>query len=186
LHIASYAWCRPYFILEPENCFVVDNGGGKAVGYIIGTPDTRAFVQQWHEQYIQYLNQQDLHEPGPDENTSWTENICASLRKYIHDPDQLLHEKWPALMQNYPGHLHIDVLPEYQRFGMGRKLMEAFLAQMRRQESSGIHLGMVSSNEGAEKFYRRMGFGRFPKVIDDGASGEQGRTENTTYMAISL
>lgn len=186
LHIASYAWCRPYYILEPKNCFVIDDGRGKAVGYVIGTPGTRAFVKQWHEKFIPHLNQEGLPAPGPDENTDWKENICASLRKYIHDPDQLVHNEWPELMQDYPGHLHIDILPAYQRFGMGRKLMETFLTHMRQQGSKGIHLGMVSSNEGAENFYRRMGFGRLPKVIDEGASGEEGRTGNTTYMAITL
>jgi GNAT superfamily N-acetyltransferase len=108
------------------------------------------------------------------------------LRKYVHDPDQLLHVEWPELMDEYPGHLHVDILPPYQGVGMGRKLMEAFLDQMKQCGSNGIHLGMVSSNEGAEKFYRRMGFGRFPDVLDDGVSGEQGRNGSTTYMTISL
>lgn len=105
---------------------------------------------------------------------------------YLHDPDQLLHENWPELMQYYPGHLHIDILPPYQRVGLGRKLIDIFLDQMRKHNSKGIHLGMVSSNEGAERFYRRMGLGRFPKVIDDGSSGEEGSTGNTTYMVIAL
>lgn len=162
------------------------DGHGKAVGYIIGTPDTRAFVRQWHEEFIPYLHQEGVHPPGPDENATWTENTHAALRKLVHDPDQLLHEDWPELMQDYPGHLHVDILPPYQSAGMGKKLMETFLEQMRQHNAKGIHLGMVSSNEGAERFYRRMGFGRFPRVIDDGASGEQGTNGSTTYMAISL
>lgn len=165
---------------------MVDDGHGKAVGYIIGTSDTRTFVKQWHEKFLPYLDEQGIHKPGPEENTNWAENITAALRMYLHDPDQLLHENWPELMQNYPGHLHIDVLPPYQRTGMGSELMKSFLDQMRKHSSKGVHLGMVRSNEGAEKFYRRMGFGRFPKVIDDGASGEEGTTGNTTYMAIAL
>lgn len=165
---------------------MVDDGRGKAVGYIIGTPDTRTFVKMWHEKFLPFLDQEGLHQPGADEKTSWTENINASLRKYLHDPDQLLHEDWPELMQEYPGHLHIDILPAYQRFGMGRKLMEVFLAHMRKHGSAGLHLGMVSSNGGAEKFYKRMGFGRFPKVIDQGASGEQGVIGSTMYLVTSL
>ncbi|ETN43108.1 uncharacterized protein HMPREF1541_02266 [Cyphellophora europaea CBS 101466] len=186
LHIASFAWCRNYYLLQPEHCFVIDDGHGRAVGYIIGTPDTRTFAQQLREEFLAYLNEQNLPRPGPDENTNWAENITAALRSYLHNPDQLVHQEWPELMRDHPGHLHIDILPPYQGKGMGRQLMSTFLEHMRRLDCRGVHLGMVSSNEGAEKFYTRLGFTRFPKVIDDGASGEQGRLGNTTYMVCKL
>jgi ribosomal protein S18 acetylase RimI-like enzyme len=189
LHIASFAWCRPYYLLQPENCFVVDDGHGTAVGYIIGTPDTSAFVQQQKQQSysLAYLSEeQGLPKPTPEEDTSWSGNIQGALRKIIHEPENTLHEDWPELMRDYPGHLHIDILPEYQRKGLGGKLMNAFLSAMKMKNCKGLHLGMVSTNEAAEKFYRSQGFDRFPKVIDGGQSGEMGRDERTIYMVISL
>ena len=156
------------------------------MGYIIGTSDTRAFVDQWRKQFLPLLDQQDIPKPGPEENISWNENLPNTLRFLAHSPDQLLHEDHPELLAAYAGHLHIDILTEFQRFGMGRKLMETFLSAMRKNGTGGVHLGMNASNNDAMQFYQRMGLKRFGKVMDGGVSGEEGQTGTTVYMVISL
>lgn len=46
---------------------------------------------------------------------------------------------------------------------------------------------MVASNVAAERFYSRLGFERFPEVMDGGTSGQVGRTvDNTVYLVGKL
>ncbi|MGF3055915.1 GNAT family N-acetyltransferase [Microbacterium sp. YY-01] len=62
----------------------------------------------------------------------------------------------------YPAHLHIDLLPETQGQGLGRKLMDTLTAELRRRGVAGLHLGMDPANKGAAVFYERLGFDRLP------------------------
>ncbi len=41
----------PYVFLEPDFAFVLDNGC-RAVGYVIGTPDTAAFARAYRARWI--------------------------------------------------------------------------------------------------------------------------------------
>jgi hypothetical protein len=45
---------------------------------------------------------------------------------------------------------------------------------------------MEAGNEGTEKFYRAMGFERYPGALDGGVSGETGSTGRAVYMVKTL
>eukprot|EP01121_Diplochlamys_sp_Union-15-3_P005520 TRINITY_DN15861_c0_g1_i1.p1 TRINITY_DN15861_c0_g1~~TRINITY_DN15861_c0_g1_i1.p1 ORF type:complete len:227 (-),score=-10.15 TRINITY_DN15861_c0_g1_i1:410-1090(-) len=186
LHYSSFLWCRPYLMLQPETCFVLDDGDGRAVGYLLGVPNTPSFVQKYNEIYIPFLNSQGFEKPTADEPTGWDENLANALRQTMFDPEALLHRQYPQLMQHWPAHIHIDILSPYQRLGHGRRLIERFCRLAEETGTKGIHLGMVASNDDAGKFYARLGFSRFPFVLDDGVSGEQGRDRNTIWLVKAL
>jgi ribosomal protein S18 acetylase RimI-like enzyme len=57
-----------------------------------------------------------------------------------------------------PAHLHIDLLPEAQKQGWGRKLIERFIANLRTHGVTGVHLGVGAKNTNAIAFYERVGF----------------------------
>lgn len=173
-------------MLGPDTCLVLDDGSGRAVGYLLGVPDTRSFVQDWKSTYIPYLQSQGFKPPGPDESTGWTENLPNALRKIMFSPDILLHQEYPELLQQWPAHLHIGILPSYQKQGYGRQLIEGFCQRASDKGVRGVHLGMVASNDGAGHFYCRMGFRRFPRVLDSGTSGEQGRNQSTIWFVRDL
>ena len=40
-------WTHQYTTLSPRTCFVLDDGHGTAVGYVIGTPDVHAFARAY-------------------------------------------------------------------------------------------------------------------------------------------
>jgi len=186
LHYASFLWCRPYFMLVPKSCFVVDDGTGKAVGYLLGVPDTVAFVQKYKEEYIPYLKAEGFEKPRPDEPTGWNENLPNALRQIMFNPEGMLHAKYPQMIGHWPAHLHIDLLDSHQRQGWGRQLIDRFCKLAKSEGATGIHLGMVAANENANKFYGRVGFARFPFVLDNGASGEEGRDGNTIWLVKPL
>ena len=83
-------------------------------------------------------------------------------------------QPFPAVLDRFPAHLHVDVLPEFQRKGYGRSLVRRFLEEVKKEGAVGVHLDMVRANEGARLFYEKEGFGRCEEVLDGGESGEKG------------
>ncbi len=58
----------------------------------------------------------------------------------------------------YPAHLHIDIMDEYQSKGYGAKLMDALFTELKNRKVKGIMLQADIHNEGAIRFYKRLGF----------------------------
>ncbi|MES1169890.1 MAG: GNAT family N-acetyltransferase, partial [Leifsonia sp.] len=63
-------------------------------------------------------------------------------------------------LADYPAHLHIDLLPEAQGQGLGRRLIETLLDELAAAGATGVHLDMDPANTGAGAFYARLGFTR--------------------------
>jgi ribosomal protein S18 acetylase RimI-like enzyme len=72
-------------------------------------------------------------------------------RGVAHDP--LIPE-----VDEYPAHLHIDLLPRLQGRGIGRELIDVLIADLRTRGIRGLHLRMDPRNRGAKAFYLRLGF----------------------------
>lgn len=180
--IGSHIWCLPYPTLSPRTCFVVDDGGGKAVGYCIGTPDTEDFAQRWKPEYLPIIKQDlktlplpnNVDEKEKQKLQTKQDELCSGI---YNDPHGLVYSDFAKQLKAYPGHLHIDILPSHQRLGFGKKLIDALLASFKDSGCEGLYLGMVAGNDGAARFYEREGFYRLPHVLDAGASGEKGRTK---------
>lgn len=94
------------------------------------------------------------------------EEVAAGLIKRFWAPDEsILHSTWPALLKEYPCHLHIDILPEFAGQQFGRKLMDHLKEKLKARKVGGIHLiksGNGPTAAGTEKFYNKMGFKRYP------------------------
>jgi ribosomal protein S18 acetylase RimI-like enzyme len=190
--IGSYLWCRPYLSLSPETCFVLDEGTGTAVGYIIGTPSTTEFAEKWEREYVPRLKASDAdglfsshsHHRQSDDNgrpndevnskNKKEEEMVIDLRKQLANAECSMLKGFSALLSQYPAHMHIDILPKYQNRGWGKKMMDVFLSKMKEMGVKGVHLGMVRANEGARRFYERLGWRVCPEVLDGGRSGEVG------------
>jgi ribosomal protein S18 acetylase RimI-like enzyme len=141
----------PYAALEPDLAFVLDDGH-RAMGYIVGTADTEAFVQAYREAWLPALRAR-YPEPA-DPPTTPTERMLDIM----HNPERMLVPE----LAGYPAHLHIDLLPEHQRAGHGRALMDTFLAALRAKGVPAVHLGVAPDNTGARTFYGRLGFTEIP------------------------
>ena len=62
------------------------------------------------------------------------------------------------MVAGYPSHLHVDLLPDRQGEGWGRRLLETLFDALAATGSPGVHLGVAGANTQAIGFYRRMGF----------------------------
>jgi ribosomal protein S18 acetylase RimI-like enzyme len=141
-------FAAPYAVLEPELAFVVDDGHGQAVGYVLGAADTAGFVRRFREEWLPTVA---ARWPAPDGEPATPGEMMATL---LHNPERL---ELPELA-GYPAHLHIDVLPVFQRSGHGRALMACFLDALAGRGVPAVHLGMLSANVRARAFYDRLGF----------------------------
>jgi len=57
----------------------------------------------------------------------------------------------------YPGHLHINLHPDYRGQGMGAQLISAFVRELSKRKIRGVHL--VTAPEARNvSFYRQNGF----------------------------
>ncbi|XVU27513.1 GNAT family N-acetyltransferase [Actinoplanes sp. CA-054009] len=153
-------FAAPYVVLEPERAYVLDDGEGTAVGYVLGTKDTADFVKRYRDEWLPATEGRYGDDPR--------DQLWLGLH---HNPERMII---PALA-DYPAHLHIDLLPEWQGKGFGRGLMAAFLDGLRAAGVDRVHLGMNPANTGARVFYDRLGF---TELTVPGA-------ENVTYMGRS-
>jgi ribosomal protein S18 acetylase RimI-like enzyme len=136
-------FAAPYATHEPELTFVVDDGSGRATGYILGTADTEEFSRWYQAEWLPAHPYPEPHDPRDADMIS------------IHEhPERMLIPE----LKDYPAHLHIDLLPEFQSKGLGRQLMDAFLAALTEAGADRVHLGMRTTNTGARAFYDRLGF----------------------------
>ncbi|MEK8229201.1 GNAT family N-acetyltransferase [Oerskovia sp. M15] len=71
-----------------------------------------------------------------------------------HRPERMLVPGVAA----YPAHLHIDLLPEHQGHGHGRRLLETFCLAASHAGAAAVHVGMLTTNTAARRFYDALGF----------------------------
>ncbi|WP_345606966.1 GNAT family N-acetyltransferase [Pseudonocardia adelaidensis] len=136
----------PYVDREPELAFVLDDGG-TAVGYVLGTADTAAFVKWFREEWLPRFGERYPLPERPATPLEWLVGV-------LHNPERMLVPE----VADHPAHLHIDLLPGYQGAGHGRALMTTFLRALGGMGVPRVHLQMDPANTRARAFYDRMGF----------------------------
>ncbi|MEU0696435.1 GNAT family N-acetyltransferase [Streptomyces niveus] len=150
----------PYMELEPDLAFVLDDGDGRPVGYVLGVADTGRFVTAFREKWLPAVGDR-YPAPEGDRERSPSE-VMAGL---LHDPERMVL----AELMEYPAHLHIDLLPQWQGRGHGRSLIHTLLDALRAKGVAAVHLSMLTANTGARAFYDRVGFREIavPDADDD-------------------
>ncbi|MBD3224217.1 MAG: GNAT family N-acetyltransferase [Caldithrix sp.] len=158
--LLGHYYAAPYAILEPDLCFVA-TADGTPCGYILGTRDTRLFAERCEWEWFPVLRQRYPKSLNDDENRD----------KRIID---LIHQgiEVKEALSDYPAHLHIDLLPLAQGRGMGRKLMNRFINQLKELKIPALHLEVGKKNSGAIKFYERVGFIRIKEFEHSMAFGQ--------------
>lgn len=142
----------PYVDLEPETAFVVDTGE-RVSGYIVAVADTRAFIDRYRREWLPAFAEKYRSLKPSD-------MLDVGLK-----PERMIIDE----LDEYPAHLHIDLLPDLQGQGMGRLLMRTLLAELRERGVPGVHLGVSPSNTNAQAFYQRLGFEPLPSDAGAGS-----------------
>jgi ribosomal protein S18 acetylase RimI-like enzyme len=128
------AFCNYYIEQEPDNCFVATDGQ-KAIGYILCAENADVWAKNFQELYVDRMD---------------NEAMKPFYSGIMNSPLQFASE--------YPAHLHIDILPEYQRMGIGSKLMNALVQHLKDKGIRGLMLSVACDNVKGRQFYKKYGF----------------------------
>ena len=146
--LLGHIYAGPYAVLEPDLCFVLTHFG-MPCGYILGTRDSAKFYARCETDWLPMIRER-YPLPEPDDNS-----MQARIIRLVHEQPKPNDD-----FTSYPAHLHIDLLPEAQGKGLGRKLMQTFIDKLVELQVPAVHLQVGKTNTGAIKFYERVGFHR--------------------------
>lgn len=151
----------PYVARHPELAVVVETDDGRVAGYAVATGDTDGFEEWFQHQWWPRFAQR-WPKPAADAVTRQDSVLAYAYgRRPGAEP----------FARHYPAHLHIDLLPELQGQGWGRRLIEALRDWLRAAGVPGVHLVAAGTNAGAIAFYGRLGFTRLDAPADVAAFG---------------
>lgn len=150
-------FAAPYVYLEPGLAFVLDDGRGRAVGYILGAADTERFARDFRAAWLPLVVDRHPEPSGPPGTRG------EEMARLLHRPERMSVPELAAC----PAHLHIDLMPDRQGLGHGRELMRTLLEALDDRGVPAVHLVMAKANEPARAFCDRMGFHGIEARIDD-------------------
>ncbi len=159
----------PYLAYELELSLILEDAEG-ICGYALGAFDSRAFYARYEAEWRTDLCAR-FPEPQGDP-AQWTR--AQTVYSWYHHPDYTTPEPY----EDYPAHLHIDLLPRAQGRGFGRRMLEQVMDTLCQRGCPGTHLGVSMMNTTAYGFYQRLGFRDLLRV----GSGNDG----CIYMGKSL
>lgn len=145
--LLGHLYLGAYLALEPGLARVLRRADGTPVGYAVATADTVAFERACEASWWPALRARHPL-PAREDGSSDAELV------------RLLHAGFTTAgpwLGDHPTHLHVDLLPEAQGGGHGRRLLEAVLDALAAAGAPGVHLGVDRANAGAIGFYRHLG-----------------------------
>ena len=148
--LIGHVYAAPYAAFSPLTVFVAEDARGVS-GYIVGAPDTRDFEARLEAEWWPGLRRL-YRDPSGTPPAGWSNDQYMSYR--IHRPSRTAS----AITELYPAHLHINLMPWLRGSGVGRRLMERWLATVREMGAQGAHLAVGATNHRAIRFYRACGF----------------------------
>jgi ribosomal protein S18 acetylase RimI-like enzyme len=170
--LLGHVYAGPYLMMSEGLGFVLtdarpDPSDGESdpvarvTGYVVGAADSLAFEAQCERLWWPALREQyPVLPPWKDEDDRPPTD--AALVAQIHHP-----QRWDSdLAKTYPAHLHIDLLPQAQGHGQGRRLIDAFVDEVRSRGATGVLLGVAAKNRHARGFYEHLGFRQLEEDSD--------------------
>ncbi len=158
--VLGHLYAGAYGVLAPETAFVVEDEQGVG-GYIVGALDTRGFEARLEAEWWPTLRAR-YADPSGTPHTNWSADQRAAF---------LIHHPFPAprrVVEPFPSHLHINLMPRLQGQDLGRRLIDLWLATIERVGSRGVHLGVSPVNARAIRFYLAYGLDRLDLPVPNG------------------
>ena len=148
--LMGHIYSAPYATLQPDLGLVAEDEAGVA-GFAVGAADTRAWERRLEQEWWPELRRQY---PAPDE---------THMAEWSHDQRRvfMIHRPTPipaAVVQSYPAHLHMNLLPRLQGRGTGARMFAAWLTTAAARGIGPLHVGVNSQNTRAVPFWHRLGF----------------------------
>jgi ribosomal protein S18 acetylase RimI-like enzyme len=152
------AFARYYTENETSLVWVAEGSDG-LVGFLLGCADTTTQAKAWRKYLLRRVLVRAMsggYRLGRRTASFAWGMLIGAIRG----------EKLRIDVEEYPAHLQIDVRLGYRGDGVGRRLIEAYLDQLREMKVSGVHLETTSQNKAACHLYEKVGF----QLLDESPS----------------
>jgi len=152
----GHIYVGPYAALAPALILVlVDNAG--VSGFALGVLDTADWEKRlerdwWPRLRGSYVD--PVHRPEQE----WTSDERRA--HMIHHPRITPNE----VTDDYPAHLHLNLLPRAQGRGLGSILLQRWLVLAANHGAGAVHVGVNRNNARAIAFWQHSGFTRVLEV----------------------
>ena len=148
--LMGHIYSAPYALLEPGLVLVVVDGD-EVAGFAAGATDTLLWEDVLERNWWPALRR--LY-PDPEQASfaSWTADQRRASA--IHHPERAPRD----VVDAYPAHLHLNLLPGMQGKGVGPMLLNAWLDLASRRGAASVHVGVNRANPRAIRFWSRNGF----------------------------
>lgn len=173
-------FCDWYVLRRPETCWVLDDGAGRVVGYLIGSPDgppPPGVIER--ELLLRHVLRRGLFvRPGTARFFAQAVGDLARDRSVLRSPVDA---------SELPADLHIDLLPEARGQGLGGRLMGTYLDRLRQLGVPGVHLATMGENSAALAFFESQGFARIGRRVPGaGFRTPDGRRSTNRWLGRTL
>jgi GNAT superfamily N-acetyltransferase len=148
--LMGHVYSAPYALLEPSLVLVVVDGD-EVVGFAAGAIDTLLWQDVLERNWWPTLRRQ-YPDPEPASFASWTADQRRASA--IHHPERAPRD----VVDAYPAHLHLNLLPGAQGKGVGWMLLTAWLDLASERGATAVHVGVNRANLRALRFWSHNGF----------------------------
>lgn len=140
----------PYLRFSPQLSFVVETQG-EVSGFCVGTSDTKAYEQNLLVNWWPNIRH---HYALPDNTSQQAWSVEDHEIDWINDPIATPE----YLVDNFPAHVHMNLLPSTRGQGVGTKLLSHWFDSAASLGASTVHLGANPANKSGIEFWRSRGF----------------------------
>lgn len=138
-----------YLELEPELFYVVETEG-QVVGYLTGSDDSNGFARRYMGAIFPRIAL-NFFKFGIFKNIAVLDYLLRAGLQATKNSG-----KRNKAVKDFPAHFHINLLPDYRRYGWGGQLVEIFLNELRSRKVKGVHLATIS--DAGKNFFKKSGF----------------------------
>ncbi len=131
-------YCDYYLDNQSDYCFVAVDDNDVPVGYILCAVDLDDYEEKMQQLYLPLVRKIS----GGEYYRFGAETKVA--QRYVRE--------------GYTAHLHLNVLPEYQRQGLGGQLVQTLEDKLRGMFVEGAYIICGQKAEGARAFYLKRGY----------------------------
>ena len=151
-------YCDYYLDNQGEHCFVAVDENDTPVGYVLCAVDVGDYEEQMSECYLPLVRK------------------ISSKHFFEYNAEIKIAERY--VRSGYTAHLHIDILSDYHRQGIGTELIKALENHLKELFVEGIHIVCSSKNKTACAFYEKMGYQDIDYIVGATVYGKKFFTED--------
>ena len=151
-------YCDYYLDNQSEHCFVAVDETDIPIGYVLCAVDVDDYEEKMSQNYMQLVRK------------------LSSKQYFEHNASQKIARRY--VNAGYTAHLHIDILPDYHRQGIGTQLVQTLENHLKEMFVEGLHIVCSAKNQQARAFYEKMGFEDIDYIVGAVVYGKKFFTED--------